>query len=188
MEHINSILPTDLIAIVNDYAIQFESAQMIQYAIDKIMNRMDRGSGNPLYLWNIKHVIASVRRELQKILLNEQKNTLNRSKNRTRPYTYRKHMRFKKKDWICARRTNALDTAIQFLIKEYKSWDEVMMGDYVSYTKTLIYLRCVEHFGEPTEQKRRTTSMAYRIFGADIFFKTKVNRRRRIDKDSLFRN
>ena len=172
-------LPTDIISIIEDYAHEFERAEMLEYAIQKIINRIDRGTGGNIYLWVVKSMTKKVEQELCRILGKERTNEKARLKARVRPVTHKRHVRFEKKDQVCKRRMNMLSDTIIELRKAYTQW--VDFNDL--YKNTIVYKRCVEEFGEPEV----STNVYCRATGAYKFFKTTMNEDNQIDKKSLFR-
>ena len=172
-------LPTVIISIIENYAHEFERVDMLEYAIQKIINRLDRGSGKNIYLWVVRSHINRVARDLKTILTKEIINERARLKARIRPVTYTRHLRFLKKDTVCTRRMNLLSDTITTLSNAYSTW--VDFGE--QYKNTIVYKRCVEEFGEPEV----STTLYCRATGACEFFKTTQSVDKQIDKKSLFR-
>ena len=172
-------LPTVIISIIENYAHEFEKAEMLEYAIQKIIHRLDRKTGYPIYLWSVRSEIRRVERELRTIYSKEKTNEKARLKARIRPVTYKRHLRFLKKDQMCDKRMGLLANTITLLQKSYSTW--VDFND--EYKQTMVYKRCVEVFGEPEESK----TIYCRMTGAYKFFKTNQSDDKKIDKKSLFR-
>ena len=172
-------LPTDIISIIEDYANEFEEAEMLEYAMQKIISRLDRGTGFNIYLWSVKSEIKRVERELRTIWSKEKTNTKARLKARIRPVTYKRHLRFERKDKVCTKRMYLLSHTILKLQKDYSQWDE--FNDM--FKETMVYKRCIEVFGE----LRESQTIYCRLTGAYRYFKTKQCEDNQIDKKSLFR-
>ena len=115
-------LPTVIISIIENYAHEFEKAEMLEYAIQKIINRLDRKTGYPIYLWSVRSEIRRVERELKTIYSKEKTNEKARLKARIRPVTYKRHLRFLKKDQMCDKRMGLLANTITLLQKSYSTW------------------------------------------------------------------
>ena len=138
-------LPEEIINIIDAYVKDFESAQMINYVIERVVHRANSylDSQHPLDQGISSYLIHKVEREMENILRAEERNLKNRVKTRTRPVTYKKHIRFLNKDWICGRRMEALSTTIEFLRKEWQHWEKY------EYKNTEIYKAFVKEFGDP---------------------------------------
>ena len=166
-----NLLPRDIVNIIDDYAKEFETVQIITYATNKIINRIQDRCGNTheVAMYTVRQTIKDVYTELTRILNTDKRNDRKRIQTRIRPVTYKKHVLFYYRDWTSNRRMAALATAIEFLCNEvqFKPGNE-------------LYKACSQKFGEPVPSQN---SQMYAIYGP--VFLIPYKRSSRIDQRDL---